>query len=109
MSDEGSLQHVTAEEAIELSAAGTLLIDVREQWEWDAGHAPEAVHTPMSRFGDYVDELPTDADILVICQSGARSFTVGSALADGGYRATDVLGGMSAWQQSGGTVVGPAA
>jgi len=105
---EGSLQHVTAEEAIELANEGALLIDVREQWEWDRGHAPNAVLMPMSSFADYVDELPTDADILVICHSGSRSYTVGSALADGGYRAVDVLGGMEAWRQAGGVVVGPA-
>ena len=105
MADEGSLQHISAEEAIERAQGGTLLIDVREQWEWDRGHAPQAVLMPMSTFGDYVDDLPTDADILVICHSGARSFTVASALADGGYRAIDVLGGVTAWEQSGGPVV----
>ena len=108
MTDAGSLQHVTADEAIELANDGVLLIDVREQWEWDRGHAPHAVLMPMSSFADHVDDLPTDADILVVCQSGGRSFTVASALADGGYRAIDVLGGMGAWEQSGGVVVGTA-
>ncbi len=108
MAAEGSLQHVTAEEAIELAAEGALLVDVREQSEWDRGHAPTAVLMPMSRFADFVDELPTDADIMVVCHSGARSFTVASALADAGYRAVDVLGGMDAWERAGGDVVGPA-
>ena len=108
MTGEGSLQHVSAEEAIALVGDGALIIDVREQWEWDRGHAPTAVLMPMSSFADHVDELPTDADILVICHSGARSHTVASALADGGYRAVDVLGGMDAWQRAGGPVAGPA-
>jgi rhodanese-related sulfurtransferase len=106
---EGSLQHITVQEAIERAAGGTLLIDVREQWEWDRGHAPTAVLMPMSSFADFVDELPTDADILVVCHSGARSNTVATALADGGHRAVDVLGGMEAWKHVGGPVVGPAA
>jgi rhodanese-related sulfurtransferase len=105
VADEGSLHQVTAAEAIELAGEGTMLIDVREQWEWDRGHAPQAVLTPMSAFGDFVDELPTDADILVVCHSGARSFTVATALAEGGYRVIDVLGGMTAWEQAGGPLV----
>ena len=108
MAGEGSLRQVTAEEAIELVGDGALLVDVREQWEWDRGHAASAVLMPMSSFADHVDELPTDADILVICHSGSRSFTVASALADGGYRAVDVLGGTEAWKQAGGPVAGPA-
>ena len=108
MASEGSLQHISAEEAIARAAEGALLVDVREQWEWDRGHAPEAVLMPMSRFADYVDELPTDADVLVVCQAGSRSYTVASALADAGYRAVDVLGGMDAWRQAGGPVVGAA-
>lgn len=85
-----------------------MLIDVREQWEWDRGHAPQAVLTPMSSFADYVSELPTDADILVVCHSGARSMTVTTALAEGGYAAVNVLGGMTAWEHAGGPVVSAA-
>ena len=105
MAEGGTLHQITADEAIDLSSGGALLIDVREHWEWDRGHAPQAVFMPMSTFGDHVDELPSDSDILVICHSGGRSFTVASALADAGYRAVDVLGGMTAWEQSGGPVV----
>jgi rhodanese-related sulfurtransferase len=108
VADEGSLQQVTATEAIELANDGVLLVDVREQWEWDRGHAPQAVLMPMSTIGDHIDELPADADILIFCHSGGRSFTVASALAERGYRVIDVLGGMTAWEQSGGVVVGAA-
>jgi rhodanese-related sulfurtransferase len=105
VTDDGSLQQVTAAEAVELADAGTLLIDVREQDEWDAGHAPQAVHMPMSRFADYLDELPDDDEFLVICRSGGRSLTVATALAERGYHPVDVVGGMMAWQQGGGPVV----
>ena len=106
MPDSGSLEHVTAEEAIELANDGAVLIDVREQWEWDAGHAPQATHMPMGAIGDHIDELPDE--VLIICHSGGRSLTVGTALADAGFRAINVLGGMTAWEQSGGVVVRPA-
>lgn len=104
----GSLEHVTAEEAIDLAGEGVALLDVREQWEWDAGHAPQASHLPMSSLGDHLDELPADERLLIICHSGSRSLTVATALADAGYRAINVLGGMTAWEQSGGVVVRPA-
>ena len=106
MPDSGSLEHVTAEEAIELSNEGATLIDVRERWEWDGGHAPQATHIPMGSLGDHLDELPEE--LLVICHSGGRSLTVASALADAGLRAINVLGGMIAWEQAGGMVVRPA-
>ena len=106
MPDSGSLEHVTAEEAIELANEGATLIDVREQWEWDAGHAPQATHIPMGSLGDHLDELPMD--VLIICHSGGRSLTVATALAESGFRAVNVLGGMIAWEQSGGVVVRPA-
>jgi rhodanese-related sulfurtransferase len=105
----GSLEHVTATEAIELASEGTLLVDVREQWEWDAGHAPTAVHIPMGSLGERLEEIPDDQSVLVICHSGGRSLTVGTALADAGFRAVNVFGGMTAWEQSGGAVVRPAA
>jgi rhodanese-related sulfurtransferase len=106
--DEDSLRQVSATEAIELANDGVLLVDVREQWEWDRGHAPQAVLMPMSSLGEHIDELPTDAEILVVCHSGGRSFTVASALAERGLRVIDVLGGMTAWEQAGGSVVGAA-
>lgn len=104
----GSVPQITVDEAIERASAGVLLIDVREQWEWDAGHAPQATHIAMRELGDHVAELPNDQDVLVICQSGGRSLTVATALADAGYRAVNVLGGMTAWEQAGGVVVRPA-
>ncbi len=108
MPDSGSLQHITAEEAIELSNDGATLIDVREQWEWDAGHAPQATHIPLGELSEHVDELPEGEAILIICHSGGRSLTVATALAEAGFQAVNVLGGMIAWEQSGGVVVRPA-
>lgn len=50
-----------------------VLIDVREPDEYAAGHAPSAVNLPMSQLDARVDEVPTDAPVHVICQSGGRS------------------------------------
>jgi rhodanese-related sulfurtransferase len=103
------IENITAEEAIALSEGESILLDVRERYEWDGGHAPTAVNIPLSEIQERVGELPEDADIVVICHSGGRSLTVTTALVDAGYSAVNVLGGMMAWERAGGTVVRPAA
>ncbi|QWC84264.1 rhodanese-like domain-containing protein [Nocardioidaceae bacterium] len=77
---------------------GLTLLDVREQHEWDAGHAPGAVHMPASRFD--VSQLPSDR-VLVICRSGNRSGQVVQALTPVGFDVVNVAGGMLAWADAG--------
>jgi rhodanese-related sulfurtransferase len=88
--------------AIAMSAAGTVLVDVREQDEWDAGHAPAAHLVPMSTISDHLDELPKDEQFLVICHSGGRSRRVTDMLLAAGFDAVNVEGGMMAWRDAGG-------
>ncbi len=90
--------------AIALTASGTVLIDVREQDEWDAGHAPSARLVPMSTISDHLDELPRDQKFLVICHSGGRSRRVTDILLQAGFDAVNVEGGMMAWRDAGGPV-----
>ncbi|AZI57035.1 rhodanese-like domain-containing protein [Nakamurella antarctica] len=88
-----------------------VLLDVREADEWAAGHAPSAVHVPMSALAERLDDLPEGDPIYVICRSGGRSARVTSYLNTHGWNAVNVAGGMSAWALSGGAMVaqGPAA
>jgi len=80
---------------------GAYLLDVREDDEWDAGHAPRAVHIPMSELGDRAGEVPQDTDVYVICRSGVRSAQVTVALNNAGWQTLNVDGGMERWVQSG--------
>lgn len=99
---------VSAARARELIESGAAwLLDVREADEWEAGHAPDAHHIPLSEIGNRQHELPEDAQILVICHSGARSRMVTDALLQANYPAANVAGGMLAWQASGGALSGP--
>jgi rhodanese-related sulfurtransferase len=95
---------VSAEEAIALVAGGTVLLDVREHNEWDAGHAPDARLLPMSQIQSRIDEVPADTPILVVCHSGARSARVTDWLLQEGYDAANISGGMVAWQLAGGPI-----
>jgi rhodanese-related sulfurtransferase len=79
----------------------TVLLDVREQDEWEAGHAPQARHIPMSELAGRLEELPSDQEVLVICRSGGRSARVTAYLNANGWDARNVDGGMQQWAATG--------
>lgn len=81
--------------------AGAVLLDVRNPDEWETGHASDATWIPMGDIEARLDELPDDAEIVVICRSGARSATVTDALRRWGYDATNLAGGSLAWRDAG--------
>jgi rhodanese-related sulfurtransferase len=81
--------------------AGAYLLDVREHEEWDAGHAPGAVHIPLGELGARYTELDQDKPLFVICRSGGRSVHAAQALAGAGWDASNVADGMVGWQASG--------
>jgi len=85
--------------------AGAVLLDVRESDEWEAGHAPEATWIPMGELGARQAELSTEQAVLVVCRSGGRSARVTTALLGAGYDATNLAGGMQAWDAAGLPVV----
>ena len=82
-----------------------VVLDIREQDEWDRGHAPTAVHIPMSELPARVDELAPflDADepLVIVCRSGGRVHRVMPWLAQQGYEVANLSGGMRAWQAAG--------
>ena len=103
------MPEVDAAEAIGLVADGTLLIDVREQDEWDAGHAPDARLVPLSQLQERVGELPENTKLLIVCHSGMRSMRATAFLRAEGLDAVNVIGGMVAWSAAGGALSANAA
>lgn len=86
--------------------ADGLLLDVREDNEWTAGHAEGALHIPMSdfvgRYGELTDRLGDDSErVYVICRVGGRSAQVTQYLRQRGLDAVNVDGGMLAWEAAG--------
>ncbi|HEX7352986.1 rhodanese-like domain-containing protein [Brachybacterium sp.] len=78
------------------------LIDVREQNEWDAGHAARAQHLPASSLLENLEQLPeTDEPLYIVCRTGGRSFQVSQWLNGNGFEAINVAGGMDQWFESG--------
>src|SRR5690349_13812260 len=81
--------------------AGAFVLDVREHDEWDAGHAPGAVHIPLGELGARYTELGRDQPLFVICRSGKRSARAAQALAGAGWDVRNVSDGMQGWQAAG--------
>ena len=100
-----SVSAVDPAEADRLVGAGALLLDVREDEEWVAGHAPAASHLPMGQVVERIGELPTDRVIVCMCRAGGRSQSVAEHLAGEGYDVRNAAGGMQAWSVHGLPVV----
>lgn len=81
--------------------ADPFLLDIREADEWSAGRAPSARHLPMSQLAARIDEIPHEDPLYVICRTGSRSARVVAYLADQGFAAVNVEGGMWAWVRAG--------
>ena len=77
------------------------LLDVREPDEWDAGHAPGAVHIPLGELPGRVGELPPDRTIAITCRSGGRSSRATAYLRSLGLDAVNLEGGMQGWAAAG--------
>lgn len=92
---------IDPEEARRLTTDGAFLLDVREDDEWEAGHAPEAVHVVMGTVADRLGEIPTDRTVVCVCRVGGRSGAVAGALAGSGYDVRNLDGGMLAWESAG--------
>jgi rhodanese-related sulfurtransferase len=96
---------VTAAEAANLIEHAAVLVDVREPFEWNAGHAPDVRHIPLGQLPQRVPTLPTDKQIILVCRSGNRSAQATAILAAAGFNAANMAGGMAAWARAGLPVV----
>ena len=82
-----------------------LVLDVREDDEWAAGHVEGALHVPMSdfvaRFGEVTEALADGGRAYVMCRVGGRSAQVTQYLVQQGIDAVNIDGGMLAWDGAG--------
>ena len=96
-----SYQQITQEEAKEMmDAQEVILLDVREQDEYDSGHIPGAVLLPVGTIDEdtAAEVIPgKDSTVLVYCRSGNRSKTASAALAELGYTDIYEFGGINSW------------
>ncbi|MEP6851766.1 MAG: rhodanese-like domain-containing protein [bacterium] len=93
--------HIDAADVDAALADGALLLDVREDEEYSAGHIADAVHVAMNtlpqRWREDPDLLAADRPIVVVCRVGSRSAAVTAWLRGQGFEASNLEGGMVAW------------
>lgn len=76
------------------------LLDVREDWEYAAGHIPGTTLIPLGQLQSRLAELPTDKTIVAVCRSGNRSGQATQLLQQSGFTVHNMQGGMNAWEQA---------
>ena len=100
MSQNGYKQ-ITQQQAKEMmDKQSVIILDVREQHEYDSGHIKGAVLLPVGSITEQTAAavIPKkDSVVLVYCRSGNRSKTASQALADLGYTEVYEFGGISSW------------
>lgn len=98
---ENQYQQISQEEAKNMmDTQEVIVLDVREQSEFDAGHIPEAVLLPVGTITEATAAavIPEkDSVVLVYCRSGNRSKTASQALVDLGYTNIFEFGGINTW------------
>jgi rhodanese-related sulfurtransferase len=98
-------REITIPEFTAAHADGALVIDVRETFEYLAGHVPGALLVPLAELPRRLRELPTDRPVSVICATGNRSLAPADLLTAHGVDAVSVAGGTSGWMRAGHPIV----
>jgi molybdopterin/thiamine biosynthesis adenylyltransferase/rhodanese-related sulfurtransferase len=98
------IPEISPSEADALRTEGVILVDVREQYEWDEGYIPGAIHVAKSYFEQQIESAVSDRDarIVLYCAGGIRSLFAAQTLQGMGY--TNVInmgGGFNAWKSQG--------
>ena len=80
-------------------AAGTMILDVRETDEWNAGHIDGALNRPLGTLPATILALDRNTPVALHCEGGTRS-AIGAALLEqmGFSDVTDLTGGWNEWK-----------
>jgi rhodanese-related sulfurtransferase len=98
-----TIEHISVEELQHRIEEGSVdtIIDVRRTPEWESGHIESAVNLPLNHLTESALSLNRDAKTAVLCAGGYRSSIACSLLGQLGFRnITNVVGGMTAWNNA---------
>ena len=103
------IKEVGAADAFRAQSEGALLIDVREQFEWDGGNIAGAQHVPVAEVESCVVGLVSDRSrrVVIYCAHGNRSAFVAYWMQEelGYTNVTSLAGGIEAWLEAGYSIV----
>lgn len=91
---------IDIDELARLHGEALVLLDVRQPYEYEAGHVPGAILVPMNQIIARVEEVPTDRPVYVVCETGSRSLKASQYYRSRGIDAHNVAGGTKAWIDS---------
>jgi len=92
---------ITPQRAAELLDEGAQALDVREDYEWDAGHLAGAKHVELTQLSSAAAEIDQARPVVVYCRVGERSGLAAEALRAAGFDAYNLAGGLAAWSADG--------
>ena len=82
-------------------AGEVTFLDVREPYEYEAGHVEGSLHVPIGQIAARWEEVPRDVPVVVVCQIGQRSGLVAEFLRGRGVDARNLEGGLERWTAEG--------
>ena len=103
MSEEATVSvHLAPPKAAELvDGADAEIVDVRRDYEWEAGHLAASRHIEVNELTARAEELPRDRPVLFVCRAGNRSGMAAEAFRQAGWDAYHIEGGLRAWVEAG--------
>ena len=98
-------ESISPQEASAMSTGQkAVIVDVREDSEWNAQHIPGAIHIPLAQLNDRLSELKPykDSPVITQCRSGGRSAKAQDLLKSAGFaNVYNMDGGIIAWDKAG--------
>jgi len=95
---------VSPAEAAELIENGAQLIDVRQDYEFDAAHLAGAKQIGLQEVAERRGEIDKDNKVLFYCRVGNRSAMAAQAFQEAGFDVSSLAGGIAAWIDAGQTI-----
>lgn len=77
------------------------VVDVRRDYEYEAGHIASSRNIEMNDLTAQADSIPKDKPVVFVCRGGSRSAMAAEAFKQAGYDAHNMTGGMNAWTDQG--------
>jgi rhodanese-related sulfurtransferase len=84
-----------------IDSGGIQLVDVREPYEWEAGHIAGARHVELEHLASSAETIDRDTPVVFQCRVGSRSAMAAQAFRTAGYEAYSMDGGLTAWAEQG--------